>query len=279
MNIEFDILFTLQLKHNYFADGKLKKVAIDITPGTKIKLNNNGLLFKPFNDGFRILYDKNFAGQKRTREMALDGITVLRFHLTLNDSDFFNYTGGISKEIISNLFYFHNIPGTSPQSFSSTVLHEEELVTDSNLVSESRFTDLPLNKPFGVLDVRLNEDLSPLLTIHFGEKKTYWRYVIAGNHLLNLKSPAILGEEVNFVGPERIVLPDAREAITFESPAPISLKQSYNQLFRLVENYNKEDSKYKIILKSLPVPDIRTISALPKEESIKENTYSEIFIN
>jgi hypothetical protein len=73
-------------------------------------------------------------------------------------------------------------------------------------------------------------------------------------------------------------LPNKSEAIVFESEKPIGIFQKTKKVFQLVENFDKATLKGKIVLRALPVPDIKVISSLNKEESKKDIEFSEIMI-
>lgn len=274
MNSTFKVLFKVLFKHNYFSDKKLN--CIDVTPSSETKLifRNYGLQLNSFYGGFNIVYEEKFSNEKREKN---DINVTLRFILTLKDTDFYNYTSEFTQDIVNNICYFHNI-SEKRSSFSMEVLHTNEYVSERDIIKNDKFDQNFFTKPFGVLDILFEENSPNEFTINFQEKSTFWRYIIVGEHFLNLNEPAVIfGKEV-FVGPEKIVLPNNREALTFESLAPISLFQVQKNNHQLVENYTSTSSKYKVILKALPSPDIKNITALPRKEGKENRYYSEIFI-
>jgi hypothetical protein len=240
-------------------------------------MKNNGLLFKPFKDGFRILYESKLGDVYNDRNNITNSETILRFHVKLNDSDFYSYTSDFSKDINVNCCYFHNIVDITPSPFSNSHLHAEEFISEKDVVNYTTLLEMQHPKPFGVLDVKLYENLPKEFSINFSEKKTIWRYIIVSEHLKSLNNPAILSNSTVFVGPKTILLPNNQEAISFESPEEFGVLQTNKTAFQLVEDYDTETLSYKIVLKVLPNPDVKKISLIASKNN-PQKTYSEIFI-
>lgn len=234
------------------------------------------MLFKAGNDGFTLLYETSSNGTKRSRQEILDGETSLRFHVTLTDSNFFNYTETGIETITETVFYFHNIGGDKNERSSTANLHEKDFVSKADVRSCEEIGERFFTKPFAVIDLCLLKDLSSQMYIYFREKQTYWRYILAGDYLQTLQKPAVISDVNTFKGPQKLVLPDKKEALAFVSEAPIGLNQIPGKTFKLVENYEPEMKTYRIVKRMLPTPDISSISLLDKEDKTKQ--YSEIFI-
>lgn len=272
MNIAFGTLFTVVFEHGYFTGSRLECMAVSPDQQSAASIQRNGLLFKPLKNGFTVLYETSMAGKVRTREAVLQQTVELRFSIALNDPYFFNYTDLDHKDMTGSLCYFNNT------SHAAGTLHAGEWVSDKEVVTVKSVNDGSFVKPFGLIDVRISEGLSEQYTIRFRERSTYWRYLVISQHLKDLNSPAVLGNSGSFKGPESMLLPDKRSALAFVSANPIGMKESGNDTFQLVENYDPVAGKYKVVLKTLPVPDVRAISALQPRDAAESRSYSEIFI-
>lgn len=280
MNTSFDILFTVLFRHAYFSSSKLECLVVDPDKNTAQAIVNNGLLFKPFKDGFRILFETSFAGRERERAELLNGELTLRFILTLSDPDFYNYTSMAAGNIKDVIFYFRNSLNNVING-QTAILHHEEFASEKDLLSVKDAGENFFVKPFGLLDVELSSALMPENAVRFDKKASYWQYIVVGDHLKGLTNPAILNtnNQAVFNGPEKIRLPDKREALLFTSQTPINIAERPDDLFQLVENYESGSGKHKVIKRSLPVPDIRLVSSgSGKSDPEKKTTYSEIFI-
>lgn len=269
MNIAFGTLFTVVFEHGYFTGSKPECMAVSPDQQSAVNIQRNGLLFKPLKNGFTVLYETNIAGRARTREAVLAQALDLRFSIALSDPYFFNYTDLDQKDMAGSLCYFNNTGGA---------MHTGDYVTCSDVATVKSVNGESFVKPFGLIDIRISNGLPEQYSIRFREKATYWRYLVISQHLRDLNNPAVLGSKGSFKGPETMVLPDKRNALAFVSADPIGIKESGNDTFQLVENYDAAAGKYKVVLKTLPVPDVRAISALQPRDAAAAYGYSEIFI-
>lgn len=272
MEVEYDILTHVVFRHNYFSGLKLECISVHPGQDTALQMLNIGLLFKSYKDGFALIYEKSRDGQERGKKELLDGSVKLRFNIMLTDSNFFNYTEGGMDSLADSVYYFHNANAGSEKTMK---LHKDEFVSQADIYPSENLNGKIHSKPFAFVELRLDENLANEYTITFREKQTYWRYLLLSEHLKSLQNPAILGEQVVFSGPEKLLLPDQKEALCFESTAPISLSQVPAKHFMLVENYENQTSAYRVVMRLLPSPNINNISSAKKNE---KNMYSEIFI-
>jgi hypothetical protein len=281
MTLEFDILFTVSFRHAYFSSARLECLTVAPDAATGQALKNHGLLFKPFKNSFQVFYDTALAGRKRKRAELLEGKLQLRFILSLNDPHFYNYTEIVTNNLKEVVFYFNNSSTRNAAGKPYDLLHDHEFVTEKDLVTPEAIGENFFVKPFGVLDIQVSPALKLEYSIHFNKKTSYWRYIVVGDHLKGLNNPAILNmnDQAVFNSPEKIELPDRREALLFTSLAPISLAEIPGELFQLVENYDFGAGRHKVVKKALPVPDIRSVSSgSGKNKTEQKTNYSEIFI-
>jgi hypothetical protein len=266
----FDILVKVNCSHSYFYDGIFNGFTIKVGDSTNKVLNNHDLIMKPFNGGFYILYDQNFAGTTRTREDVLSEKLTLDFTLILTDPLFYNYTADAPAQIDQSIYFFNNslnLPGS---------LHADDFVSENDVQPLSYFTEQFFVKPFAKLILALNSGLQNEYTIKFNAKSTYWRYILMSNYLQELNNPAIIDtDSTNAFGvPAKVNLPGNLQVNAFTSGNALQLSQRPAKAFQLAENYETGSSKYKVVIRSLPYPDISAISRLPNSSS----NFSDIFI-
>jgi len=267
----FDILVKVNCSHSYFYDGVFNGFTVNLSEATKKVLNNHDLIMKPCYGGFYILYDQNFAGTTRTREEILNEKLTLDFTLVLNDALFYNYTAGSPAQIDQSIYFFNNTLNTN------NALHADEFVSESDMQPLSYFKEQFFVKPFAKVTLAVNSSLQNEYTIKFKARSTYWRYILMSNYLQELNSPAIIdADSTNAFGvPAKINLPDNREVNAFTSGDTLQLSQRPAKAFQLAENYEAGSPKYKVVIRSLPYPDISAISRLPNNSS---SNFSDIFI-
>jgi len=266
----FDILVKVNFSHSYFYNGIFAGLDIKVSDATHKLLHNQGLILKPVNGGFYIFYDQNFAGATRTRDEVLNEKLTLHFTLTLKDQLFYNYTADAPAQIDQSVYFFNNI-------LNPAGLQSDEFVSENDVQPVSFFAEAFFVKPFAKLILAVNQTLQPEYTIRFKARSTYWRYILMSNYLQELNNPAIIDtDNSNAFGEiSKVDLPDNRQVNAFTSGNTLQLSQRPAKSFQLAENYEKGSSKYKVVIRALPCPDISAISRLPNNSS---SNYSDIFI-
>jgi hypothetical protein len=267
----FDVLVKVNFSHSYFSDGVFNGFTINVTDASNKVLNNHDLIMKPFNGGFYILYNQNFASTTRTRQDVLNENLTLDFTLVLSDPLFYNYTADAPAQIDQSIYFFNNTLNKNGG------LQVGEFVSESDVQPVSYFKERFFVKPFAKLTLAINGDLQNEYTIKFKARSTYWRYILMSNYLQELNSPAIIdADSANAFGvPAKIDLPGNRQVNAFTSGQTLQLSQRPVKVFQLAENYESGSAKYKVVIRSLPYPDISAISRLPNNSS---SNFSDIFI-
>lgn len=281
MNCQFETLTNISFKHDYFLNSRFKGVTIRVPDSCIREMTNYGLLYKSAADGFQILFDSNYANQERTREAVLNDSLLLKFNLILNTPSFYNYTANLSDNIDQSIFYFSNMSQNSEIPLPNGILHQEEVVSEKDIYPIDKFGEQVFPKPFGLLDLKIQKGLEESYVINFSAKATFWRYILVSNYLQELHNPAILDTETRevFDGPEELMLPDRRKALSFTSKSKIVLRESIAHPFQLIENYEPGKEKHRIAIAALPCPDINTISKVElRNKSEMQTDFSEIFI-
>lgn len=278
MKYAFETLVNVFFYHSYFSGEIFQGFQINPDKNTSRDMLNYGILLKPFSGGFRLLYDTSFAGGIRSRQEMLKENITLGFALKLNDPEFYNYTAVVERDITRTIYYFNN---NSEKANTSKSLHMEEYVSEKDVYQLDQFEDQYFVRPFAKLDMQLNLQLADTYSIKFKARESYWRYILLGEHLQNLSSPAVVDSASSefFEGPFRLPV-RGKEAIAFRSKEPISFSQNIRNNFQLVENYDPQSGRYKVVMRALPAPEPGHINLLEPGSDIKDQrNYSEIFIN
>jgi hypothetical protein len=278
MRNAYEVLLNVSFNHTYFLSKRF--AGMDITPSssTELLFLNNGLVFKTNYDGFTIAFDTNFYGLKRNREDLVSNLLNCRFIVTLKDTGFYNYTAIGGTDISKKVFHFYNAKEDS-EGLNKT-LHAEEFVSENDLKAIADFDETYFVKPFAILDLRLAPELPESYSLNFKARETIWRYILMGEHLQSLNNPAIIDSNgtVPFEGPELLKF-SGTKGLAFRSKQTISLSESSNQNFQLVENFDAETGRYKVVMRSLPKANPELITLIKGDITIENNNYSEIFIN
>ncbi|SJZ92511.1 hypothetical protein [Sediminibacterium ginsengisoli] len=280
MNSRFESLFSVQFAHDY-TGGEYHAFSFSPTPETSRDLQRMGLVFKARRDGFSVVYDTIFAGDKREKLALLKEDLVLVLNIANADPDFYIYTAGLDgdpgKIPGRSLFCFTNeaAAGESPRH----QLHEQDFVSERDIITLEDYPETFFVKPFGQCRIRMHEELAGQFVVRFAAKSTYWRYLLVSEHLKELDSPAVINKDTGevFAGPEIITLPDQRSAIAFRSVQPIILTSKPNRSFQLVANYDAATGRYRVVKNLLPNPLPGAISAVASSEDEKL-IFSEIFL-
>ena len=269
MNFSFDILTNVNFRHSYYDNEMPNCFLVEPTPETSMILRNHSIIFKNKKSGFMLAYESHSNQNIRTKDSIISITETLKFTVKLTDYLFFNYTSVDSVNIANRVFYFHN-------SFETdNLLHSNNYVTEENLFPAEEISPELFVKPFAIIELQLDKVKTDQYFINFQEKSSYWHYLLISDHLKALTNPAILNPLINFSGPKEVILPNKSKALSFESEVPIPIKQRSDKQFQLVENYDSINSKGKVIIKSLPHPNVNIISKLSANE---DRIYSEIII-
>jgi hypothetical protein len=278
MKYAYEVLVNISFSHTYFSNKVFAGLVFTPSSSTQLLFLNYGLLFKPNYGGFTIAYDANFNGEKRSREEVVSSIVDCRFTATLNDFNFYNYTAIAEKDISKKVFHFYN--AVDDNEVLNKSLHSEEFVSEYDLKNIADFDETFFVKPFAILDLKIAPELLENYSLNFKAKETIWRYILMGEHLQSLNSPAIIdnnGKEP-FDGPEYLKF-SGTQGLAFRSKNAISFSETSVQNFQLVENFDIETGRYKVVMRALPKANPALITLIKDENTIANNNYSEIFIN
>ena len=123
-------LFTVEVLHDYFADGKARTMLFTPTPACVDALTGAGLIIKSFGNKLYVLA-QTLDGLKPHRDLPEPG--VFSFYIQPADADFFQYSNLPLKGGSANRYYFSNRENALadgklylhalPPAFDATIAH------------------------------------------------------------------------------------------------------------------------------------------------------------
>lgn len=261
-------MFNVLWLHDFYAGAMPSLFNVKPDEETLHLMKRYQLVYKTYANSLSVLFDQSLTQTEDTREAFLQQPLLLTFFLYCNDPYLQNYTDALQNfQVRRQVLHFYN--------GNDDLLHKATSVSGLDVAPAEFFLpDLLGPVPMAVIEIRLKPGMPMDLQIRFKSLATIWRYVVVTTHLKQLNAPAVINKESKepFIGPESLVLPDNRQAVCFRSRVPIRLAYRCSQSFQLVDNYDEVTKKYKVVLQSLPVPDVTRLSVISRER------YSEIII-
>jgi len=254
MNSNYELLFSVHFKHDFFVNGILNHLELKATNETLKIIRDYELIIKKNNGSFSIHFPTQFASSPNTRNNILSDKLTLHFTIHCNDPYFINYTDNLPNDIENKMFLF--------QYSNNNKLHEKDIVSENDLIDFRDFEIPYFAKPFGHLKIVLDENIPLENYIIFSAPSLYWRYIIRSPHLLDYSGLAISNKNKNilFEGPNSITLPNGDPALSFISPNLIPQKELSELNWQLIENYDTETNSGRTIIPNLPHPNHKSIS-------------------
>ncbi|MEX6686837.1 hypothetical protein QTN47_04995 [Danxiaibacter flavus] len=267
MRQDYTVLFNVLWQHDFYAGSMPSLFTVKPDEETLHLMKRYQVVYKTYANSLSVLFDQSLIQADDARETFLQQPLLFTFFLYCNDPYLLNYTDGLQNfQVGRQVLHFYN---------NNDLLHKATSVSDADIAAaELLLPDLFGAAPMAVVEISLKPGMPLDLQIRFKSLATIWRYVVVTTHLKQLNAPAVINKESKelFIGPEPLVLPDNKQALCFRSRAPIQLAYRCSQSFQLVDNYDEVTKKYKVVLQSLPVPDVTKLSVISRER------YSEIII-
>ena len=263
MNANYEKLFTVHFKHEFFTNDILDSIVIKPTNDTLKVFRDYELVLRNHKGSFSIHFPAVFASAPNSRNNILADNLILNFTLECTDPYLLNYTSNLPDNIENLMFFFKHT------STSSNKLHQKDFVSESDLVDFRTFEMPYFAKPFGHLQILLDQNLPMENYIKFSAPSLYWRYIIRSPYLLDYDDLAIMNKmkDIVFDGPFPASLPNGDAALTFISPKRIPQKEISQLNWQLVEQYN-ENNPGRVVIPNLPHPNHKMISFIGEEYKI-----------
>jgi len=276
MKARFNNLFNISFLHDYFAAAVFDGLTAKPNVETADVLLRNGFIFKPFRNGFSILYDTYFGGTQRHLQDVLNDPVTLCFPVFLTDQHFYNYTVDFGADISAFNFLFTNAPGINCPAEKGENLHRDKYVSSKELTLVGNHNAAL----FGRIIITVDNNLKQDYYIRFEQRSSYLRYFLVSNYFLALDQPAIIdgSNQQKFSDAVTVTLSNGKNAILFISENEIRFSHRSRSGFNLVENYERETGRYKVVKSGLPLPDVRTVSKALDGNQYAGKFYSDIFL-
>lgn len=265
----FKPIFTLDVEHTFFADGRCANLIFVPTTLTQRVLQQYQLLVKTNETGFSIIADQEFL-------VPFDDDTVLRFEAFAQDP----YFG----------FYTEEAKGRTQPLYCTTkniTADNTGLVISNEQPAESEARDIRRAKPgtktpLLVMDVELNSTefasalqnaVSVVRRIKFNTRDIYWKYYFFGEL-------AQLDLDIHDLGSQTTVEfypsdePVAKNGKAFISHSPIAMNSEPKQRFQLKDKNNSG----KILIKRLPNAGVNLIGK-SRDLRGQQILVAEIYVN
>jgi hypothetical protein len=268
--VKYEILTAVFYRHTFSQGSGYEGFSVGVPAHTAKCMSQHGLICKPVRDGFLLLH------HTKAMDVLLKEKLRLVFDLALKDALFYNYTQLSAGNIAGSFFRFNN----EQERASAELLHKDAFVKEEDFRPLTDLTEKYFVKPFGQVTLLLDEQLLSSYYISFQARATRWCYFLMSEDLKALSHPAIIGTNGNghFDLPVTVTLPDNTKAPVLISKAPVPLGAAAAHAFQLVDYTDAAAGRYKVIIPSLPAPDISRISNAAAALYEKGNNYSEIFL-
>lgn len=265
---QFKPVFTLEVAHAFFADGRCTQLHFVPTPATERLLRRYQLLVRHHDTGFSIVADAD-------NWIAPDDESVLRFNAYAQDNYFGFYTAETEGLLTPLYASSKNITADN----TSLVIARE---TPPQLQSEYSTRVKPGTRtPVLVVDIDLADDaLATALTagpvqrlLKFSTRELYWKYYFFGELAKLDLDIQDLGSQPA-IGFDPSDEPVAKNGKAFISQLPIAMNSEPKQRFQLKDKNNSG----KILIRRLPNAGINLIS---KSRNLKgqQILVAEIYVN
>lgn len=265
MNSNYEPLFTVDFKHDFFVNGIFIFLEVKPTSETLKIIRDYELVIRKKAGSFSIHFPTFFAGTTNSRNKVIADKLNLHFTLSCNDAHFMNYTNNLPNDIQNKMFLFQNV------NRKNNYLHTNDFVSENDLIDFRDFEIPYFAKPFGHLKIVLDQNLPVENFIKFEAPSLYWRYIIRSPHLLDYDGLAITNKNKNiqFDGPYPVILPNGDAALSFVSPKLIPQKELSQLNWQLLEQYNADTNNGKIVIPNLQHPNHKAISFIGANYNIE----------
>lgn len=260
MNSQYNIVFSIQVFHEYFEKGICKYLEIQPNKATANTINRYG---------FKINRNEN--------------VFELYSNVPKNISDYLNYIQANSQEDCFEFDFSSSDPNFTLYTELPTNWTNKFIYTSSNTVSENQkivltASSIPNSSLLSIGSIKIYfKDIIALINtnnecnyaIKYESRATQWRYYIINKSEIPLSNPEIISKTpVDFEQAINVMLQNGNSALLFSSGKnfmKMSEIPKYN--FDLIDKSSVGNQKGKTIFKGLPNPRTNNIGI---EEKNKE---------
>jgi hypothetical protein len=253
-------LFSLQLSHQYFANGAWGDVDFAPTEATQRIFKSCGAVLRQHGSSLSIMYD---SGRRVALGMFADengGELRIGLKASVRDRSFSNYTA-LGAKVAESLLCFSNDPTTSPDQ-GAIRLSREEVASAADcrpfrdLLAEGLLVPAEVRMaPDMLIDLRFSMDMldsgePARFRIGFATRNLYWNYILLGGINRDNLFIVDLDEKVEFEQQSAAYAVANRQGRVFRSSTQLPIHEKSTLRFQLRERGNGSG---KIVLRRLPV--------------------------
>lgn len=243
---------------------------------------SNSVKNKDDTSGAQRLHSEDYAGQAQSVPVVNSKVTI---PISVKENQQLSLLDAADNELPEESM---NITDLDPLSI--VLNHQEEGLYQLSIDGKDnhRFyqVDKPVwRKPLAIVELfpgKLLEDFQDAAEINyeinFNNRETIWKYFLVSPEFQKFKKLSIInkGREPVFKEPQKTEFPGGSEGLMFESLDRLPLSEVASHTFQLVDNYDPEARKGKVILKNLNKASPEML--FMDDNNSNEPIYSHIYI-
>ncbi|RKR04879.1 hypothetical protein C8C83_4211 [Flavobacterium sp. 90] len=191
------------------------------------------------------------------------------------DQDFFEFDIKCSNP---NFILFTTLPINLLGAINYSSQDPKNINENGKITLNQTFETKLIPSNFGHLKIYFEDILkeqntsnSVLFEINFTARATQWQYYFINKNAVSLNNPSITEKEnIQFDGPKTVTIPTGESALLFTSNKTyITLSEKPKYKFDLISSSsstNQTNTKPKVIIKGLPVPDVSRIGIIENND-------------
>ncbi|WP_445455539.1 hypothetical protein [Flavobacterium sp. HNIBRBA15423] len=269
MNSQFNIVFSIQVFHEYFEKGICNCLVFQPNRNTANLINRYGFKINKNENGFH--FYSNTTKDITTYLTYIEANTqqnFFEFDITATDSNFTVFTE-LPTNWIGQFVYTSSNVGNE---------NEKLVLTADSSSSASSVSIGSLKIYFRDLIALINKTTECNYAITFESRATQWRYYIINKSEVSLNNPEIVSKNpIHFEQAVTVTVQNGRKALLFSSGENfMKMSKIAKYKFDLVDKSNTTNQTGKIIFKGLPNPSPKNINL--EEENGKKIVTSPMYV-
>lgn len=257
-------IFGTAAYHTFFDNGKCNCLHFIPNHKTDTILKKYGFRMNPVSNGFDL-----YSNTKSSLSDLLDYISentqqdYFEFDIKCSNPNFILFTT-LPINWIGAINYSSQDPKN--QNNNGTIILNQTL---KNEIMPSHFGHLKIY--FADILKEQNNSSEILFKINFIARATQWQYYFINKNAVQLNNPSITQKEnIQFDGPKTVTIQTGESALLFTSNKTyITLSEKPKYKFDLISSSsstNQTNTKPKVIIKGLPVPDVSRIGIIENND-------------
>lgn len=257
-------IFSTAAYHTFFDNGKCNCLHFIPNHKTDSILKKYGFRMTPVSNGFDL-----HSNTKSSLSDLLDYISKN------TEQDYFEFDIKCSNP---NFILFTALPINWIGAVNYSSQDPKNVNNNGKITLNQSLENKPASTHFGHLKIYFEDILkeqntsdSILFQINFTARATQWQYYFINKNAVQLNNPSITEKEnIQFDGPKTVTIQTGESALLFTSNKTyITLSEKPKYKFDLISSSasaNQTNTKPKVIIKGLPVPDVSRIGIIENND-------------